>query len=84
MDTRELREAAAKIFDAAVRAVDPAEAVHRHVKRDRTALRIGAEVLNLAAIRRVVVVGLGCLVFALWPAIRVVRMRPVDGLRDGG
>jgi hydroxypyruvate reductase len=59
MNTRELREAAGKIFETAVRAVDPAEAVHRHVKRDRTALRIGAEVLNLAAIRRVVVVGLG-------------------------
>jgi len=59
MNRQALREAARKIFDAAVRAVDPAEAIHRHVKREGSLLRIGQELLDLAAIRQVVVAGLG-------------------------
>ena len=54
-----LREAARRIFAAAVRAVDPGEAIRRHVIREGTRLRIGAERFDLAAVRRVVVVGCG-------------------------
>jgi len=59
MDTKTLRSAARKIFDAAVQAVDPAEAVRRHLVREGNTLRFGGERLDLSAMRRVVVVGLG-------------------------
>ena len=55
----ELRKAARQIFDAAVHAVDPAAAIHRHVKREGSRLTIGGELLDLTAIRRIVVVGMG-------------------------
>ncbi|MFA5026315.1 MAG: glycerate kinase [Candidatus Methylomirabilota bacterium] len=59
MDTKTLRSAARKIFDAAVDAVDPAAAVRRHLVRDGNLLRVGGQTFDLAAIRQVVVVGLG-------------------------
>jgi glycerate 2-kinase len=59
MRATELRKAARQIFDAAVHAVDPAAAIHRHVKREGARLTIGGELLDLTAIRRIVVVGLG-------------------------
>ncbi len=55
----ELRKAAIEIFGAAVQAVDPAAAIHRHMKREGTRLTVGGEVLDLAAVRQIVVVGLG-------------------------
>ena len=57
--TAALREAARQIFAAAVRAVDPGEAVRRHVIREGTRLRVGTEILDLAAIRQIIVVGCG-------------------------
>jgi len=57
--TAALREAAREIFAAAVRAVDPGEAVRRHVIREGTRLRVGTEILDLAAIRQIIVVGCG-------------------------
>ena len=59
MRATELRKAAIEIFGAAVQAVDPAAAIHRHMKREGTRLTIGGEVLDLAAVRQIVVVGLG-------------------------
>ncbi len=59
MRATELRKAAVEIFGAAVQAVDPAAAIHRHMKREGTRLTIGGEALDLAAVRRIVVVGLG-------------------------
>jgi glycerate 2-kinase len=59
MRVTELREAAREIFDAAVRAVDPAEAIRRHLVREGARLRIGPASVDLAGIRHVVVVGLG-------------------------
>ena len=59
MRATELRKAARQIFDAAVHAVDPAAAIHRHMKREGTRLTIGGELLDLTAIRRIVVVGMG-------------------------
>jgi hydroxypyruvate reductase len=47
------------MFDAAVRAVDPAEAILRHLVREGTRLTIGGERVELGEVRRVVVVGLG-------------------------
>jgi len=55
----ELREAARRIFAAAVQAVDPGEAVRRHLHREGTRLRVGGEVLDLAAVGQIVVVGCG-------------------------
>jgi hydroxypyruvate reductase len=59
MDTRTLRDAARKIFDASVLAVDPAEAIRRHVVREGDRLRVGDQTLDLASTRQVVMVGLG-------------------------
>jgi len=59
MRVTELRKSAREIFDAAVRAVDPAEAIRRHLVRDGDRLAIGGERVDLGAVREVVVVGLG-------------------------
>jgi len=59
MRVTELRKSARGIFDAAVRAVDPAEAIRRHLVRDGDRLAIGGERVDLGAVREVVVVGLG-------------------------
>lgn len=59
MRVTELRKAARQIFEAAVQAVDPAAAIHRHMRREGARLTIGDEVLDLSAIRQIVVVGLG-------------------------
>jgi len=55
----ELRRAARRILDAAITAVDPAEAIHRHLLRRGTQLYIADEMINLTGTRRVVVVGCG-------------------------
>jgi hydroxypyruvate reductase len=59
MELSELRKAARRIFDAAVRAVEPGEAIHRHLTRVGTALHTGQEVFDLAKIGKIVVVGCG-------------------------
>jgi glycerate 2-kinase len=59
MRVQELRKAALGIFDAAVRAVDPGEAIHRHVVRDGDRLRLDRETVDLGSLRQLVVVGLG-------------------------
>ncbi len=59
MRVEELKHAARRIFDAAVRAVDPGEAIGRHLIRKGTGLHIGQEILDLAKIGKVVVVGCG-------------------------
>lgn len=59
MRVTELRKAARGIFDAAVRAVDPAEAIRRHLVRDGERLAIGGERVDLGVVREIVVVGLG-------------------------
>src|SRR5512136_128338 len=59
MRVSELRKSARVIFDAAVRAVDPAEAIRRHLVRDGERLEIGNERVDLGAVREIVVVGLG-------------------------
>lgn len=59
MRVDELREAARAIFTAAVRAVDPGEAIRRHLAREGSLLRIGQEAIDLGGIGAVVVVGCG-------------------------
>lgn len=59
MRVEDLRNAALGIFNAAVRAVDPSEAVHRHLTRDGLRLRIDQQTFDLALIGEVVVVGCG-------------------------
>jgi glycerate 2-kinase len=59
MRVSELRQSARAIFEAAVRAVDPAEAIRRHLVRRGDQLAIGGEAVDLPRLRRCVVVGLG-------------------------
>jgi len=59
MRVAELRQSARAIFDAAVTAVDPAEAIRRHVVREGTRLTIGRDVVDLSGVGQIVVVGLG-------------------------
>jgi hydroxypyruvate reductase len=59
MRSDELRRAARRILDAAIKAVDPAEAIHRHLLRQGAQLYIGDEVINLAGTGRIIVVGCG-------------------------
>jgi hydroxypyruvate reductase len=59
MRVTELRQSARAIFDAAVRAVDPAEAIRRHLARQGTRLTIGREGVDLGRVGQVVVVGMG-------------------------
>jgi hydroxypyruvate reductase len=59
MRVSDLRQAARGIFDAAVRAVDPAEAIRRHLVRQGDRLTIGGEAVDLQRVRRIVAVGLG-------------------------
>ncbi len=59
MRIEDLRKAALGIFTAAVRAVDPGEAIHRHLTRDGLCLRVGQEVVDLTTVGEVVVVGCG-------------------------
>jgi hydroxypyruvate reductase len=59
MRGEELRQAARRILDAAVKAVDPREAILRHLVRDGAQLRVGQGDLDLGEIGLVVVVGCG-------------------------
>ncbi|MEK7205560.1 MAG: DUF4147 domain-containing protein, partial [candidate division NC10 bacterium] len=59
MRLEELRKAARLIFDAAVRAVDPGEAIRRSLSREGSQLRVGQEAFDLAKVGEVVVVGCG-------------------------
>jgi glycerate 2-kinase len=55
----QLRSDAARIWSAALRAVDPAAAVRRFVKRDGSGLMVANQPLNLAGMRNVWVLGAG-------------------------
>jgi glycerate 2-kinase len=59
MQVEALRKAALRIFTAAVQAVDPAEAIRRHVSREGALLRIDSETIDLQPVGRIVVVGCG-------------------------
>ena len=54
-----LRQAALGIFNAAVRAVDPGEAIRRHLTREALRLRMGRETVDLGKVGEIVVVGCG-------------------------
>src|SRR2546426_10184342 len=54
-----LRRKAASILTAAVRAVEPAAAVKRHVSRRGDVLRVAARRYDLRSIRKIFVVGAG-------------------------
>jgi len=59
MRIADLRKAARSIFEAAVRAVDPGEAIRRHLIREGSRLCVGHETVDLAKVGEVVVVGCG-------------------------
>jgi glycerate 2-kinase len=55
----QLRQDAAAIFNAAVKAVDPAEAVERHVRVTPSAIEAGGRSYSRAEIRNIYVIGAG-------------------------
>ena len=59
MSTVTLRTDVRSIYDAALRAVDPAVAIQRHVERDRNRLKIDGTSYDLDRIDRCFVVGAG-------------------------
>jgi hydroxypyruvate reductase len=56
---KQMRKHATSIFDAALRAVDPEEAILHHLKRNGNSLEIGERALNLNHYDRILVVGAG-------------------------
>jgi len=54
-----LRKDALRIFRAALKAADPAEAIHRHVRRLGNVLQAGARKYSLKGVRRIFVLGAG-------------------------
>ncbi len=54
-----LRQHAAEIFYAGLRAVDPGDAIQRHVHREDTMLHVGSQTYNLDSFRHIYVVGGG-------------------------
>ena len=57
--TENLRQHALAIFQAALKAVDPVEAVRRHVEPDEDGIRIGAQRFEYKNYDRILVVGAG-------------------------
>lgn len=53
------REIAYDLLDAALRAVDPCEAIRRYVRIDGNTLRIGVRIYDLAQIEHIYVIGAG-------------------------
>ncbi len=77
----ELRRAARQILDAAIRAVDPGEAIHHRLLRQGDALQIGEEVTYLSGIRRIVVVGCGKAAAPMAVAVEeILGDRPTSGV----
>jgi len=58
-NVQELRRTALDIFGAALKAVDPAEAIRRHVHREGSFLKAGSSTFDLSQIRNIFVVGAG-------------------------
>jgi glycerate 2-kinase len=80
MNTR-LRRHALKIFDAALRAADPVEAVLRHVRVDKSALNAGRRRYRLDAYRSIYVIGAGKASAAMAVAVeRLLGKRITGGL----
>jgi len=56
---QEMREHAKRMYQAALAAVNPKEAIHRHLRREGEFLHFGKENLDLRAFDRIFVVGAG-------------------------
>jgi hydroxypyruvate reductase len=80
MQLDELRQAALGIFNAAVQAVDPGEAIRRHLVRKGLRLRIGRETVDLGKVGEIVVVGCGK---AAGPMVAAVEEIVGDRIRGG-
>jgi glycerate 2-kinase len=80
MQLKDLRQAALGIFDAAVRAVDPGEAIRRHLTREGLRLRIGQGTVDLGKVGEIVVVGCGK---AAGPMAAAVEEIVGDRIRGG-
>jgi hydroxypyruvate reductase len=77
---KHLRQAALGIFNAAVRAVDPGEAIRRHLVRKGVRLRFGRETVDLGKVGEIVVVGCGK---AAGPMAAAVEEIVGDRIRGG-
>jgi len=78
---RQMREDALGIFNAALQAVDPAQAILDHCSREGDLLQLGSQRFDLAAIDRIVVIGSGKAAAAMAQAIEtLVGERIAEGL----
>jgi len=59
ISNQQLRKHAKKIYEAALAAVNPKEAVRRHLRREGDLIHFGKEPLDLRAFERILVVGAG-------------------------
>lgn len=82
-----MRRQAREIFDAAIKAVDPMEAVERHLNLRRSILHIGKYRIDLNEIDRIFVVGAGKAVAPMAKAIESVLAGRIAGgaivVKDG-
>ena len=72
MPVEDLRRVALAIFNVAVRAVDPGEAIRRHFTREGSRVRIGEETIDLATVGEVGVVGCGKAVAPMAAAVEEI------------
>lgn len=80
-NVKELRKAAFEIFGAALKAVDPAEAIRRHVRLEGALLKAGAYTFDLSQVRRIFVVGAGKASAPMVAALEdILHDRIVEGL----
>jgi hydroxypyruvate reductase len=75
----ELRAAARRILEAALAAVDPRDAIRRHLRVEDGHLRAGPAVFDLGRIRRVLVVGAGKASAAMAAAVEEILEGRVAG-----
>ena len=84
---QEMRNQALEIFQAALRAVDPVDAILRHVRREGESLLIGERRLELSNFDRILVVGAGKANAPMAQAVeRLLGERVSDGVivvKDG-
>ena len=80
-NTGKMREHALQIFEAGLQAVDPVEAINRHIKLEKDLLSVGGKQFNLKDYDNVLVVGAGKAVAPMAKAVEdLLENRISDGV----
>ncbi len=80
-NTGKMREHAMQIFEAGLQAVDPVEAINRHIKLEKDLLSVGGKQFNLKDYDNVLVVGAGKAVAPMAKAVEdLLENRISDGV----